>query len=332
MKRPILPAAAAAALLGAATAAAQTPTVEARVVPDSIGIGDLFTLEIDVERDQVQVTEFPLYETDDKIEVVETPPVDTLLREGRRLKLRKRYVLQAFSEGRYNLGRPGVLYADKNIVDTLYTADSLRLDVGTFQIDTAKQTIYDLKAQRTLPFRFDEIAGYLYVGLFVLLHLAALVFALRYLLGKRGRRLGDLFRPAPPAPPHVEAIRALEALHNQKLWQNDRHKAYYSGLTDILRRYLARRYDIGALEMTSDEILRAVKPFDLPRKSAAELTELLREADLVKFAKAKPEAVRNEEAYQWAYYFVEETKPVEEQPAAEAEEPFGPMPNSDRHA
>ena len=150
MKRPAFLTAAAAALLAAATASAQTPTVEARIVPDSIGIGDTFTLEIDVERDQVQVTEFPLYENDDKLEVVQSLPVDTLSREGRRLRLRKRYVMQAFSEGRYNLGRPGVLYADKNIVDTLYTSDSLRLDVGTFQIDTAKQTIYDLKPQRTL--------------------------------------------------------------------------------------------------------------------------------------------------------------------------------------
>ena len=157
MKRPAFLTAAAAALLAAATASAQTPTVEARIVPDSIGIGDTFTLEIDVERDQVQVTEFPLYENDDKLEVVQSLPVDTLSREGRRLRLRKRYVMQAFSEGRYNLGRPGVLYADKNIVDTLYTSDSLRLDVGTFQIDTAKQTIYDLKPQRTLPLRAEEI-------------------------------------------------------------------------------------------------------------------------------------------------------------------------------
>ena len=330
MKRPAL--LLAAALLGATTTAAQAPTVEARLVPDSIGIGDTFTLEIDVERDQVQVTEFPLYEDDGNLELVRSLPVDTLSQEGRRLRLRKRYVLQAFSEGRYNLGRPGVLYADKNIVDTLRTADSLRLDVGTFQIDTARQTIHDLKPQRTLPLRAEEFTGYLFGGLFLLLNLAGLLFALRYHLAKRGKHLGDLFRPAPPAPPHVEAIRALEGLHNQKLWQNNRHKAYYSGLTDILRRYLADRYGIGAMEMTSDEIIDAVRPLDLPRKSALELAALLREADLVKFAKATPEAARNEEAYQWAYYFVEETKPVEEQPSAEAEDPIGPTLNDDRHA
>ena len=49
-------------------------------------------------------------------------------------------------------------------------------------------------------------------------------------------------------------------------------------------------------------------------------------------AKATPEAARNEEAYQWAYYFVEETKPVEEQPSAEAEEPLDLTPKNDSHA
>ena len=321
MKRPAFLTAAAAALLAAATASAQTPTVEARIVPDSIGIGDTFTLEIDVERDQVQVTEFPLYENDDKLEVVQSLPVDTLSREGRRLRLRKRYVMQAFSEGRYNLGRPGVLYADKNIVDTLYTSDSLRLDVGTFQIDTAKQTIYDLKPQRTLPLRAEEITGYLFGGLFLLLNLAALLFALRYHLSKRGKHLSDLFKPAPPAPPHVEAIRALEGLHNQKLWQNNKHKAYYSGLTDILRRYLAGRYGIGALEMTSDEIIEAMRDEELPDKARRDLVSILRDGDLVKFAKATPEAEQNEADYLKAYYFVEETKVAEAEEETEGQEP-----------
>jgi len=49
---------------------------------------------IDVEKDLVQVVEFPEFEDrDGKIEVVESLPVDTLERDGRRLKLRKRYRL-----------------------------------------------------------------------------------------------------------------------------------------------------------------------------------------------------------------------------------------------
>ncbi len=296
-----------------AAAGQEIPKVTAHIEPDSILIGDRFDLVIDVEKDLVQVVEFPEFENrDGRIEFVESLPVDTLERDGRHLKLRKRYRLAAFDEGRYNLGTASVLYADKNILDTLSTRDSLYLEVTTFQIDSTSQSIYDLKGQRTLPFRLAEIRTYLLWGAAALLLLAAALYALVRWLRSRGKRFGDLFKPAPPLPPHVAAIRALEALHNQKLWQNNRHKQYYSGLTDILRTYIAARWGIGAMEMTSDEIIAAMRPVELPDKARMDLTAILRDGDLVKFAKATPPAEENEADYLKAYYFVEETKLVEE--------------------
>ena len=296
-----------------AAAGQEIPKVTAHIEPDSILIGDRFDLVIDVEKDLVQVVEFPEFENrDGQIEFVESLPVDTLERDGRHLKLRKRYRLAAFDEGRYNLGTASVLYADKNILDTLSTRDSLYLEVTTFQIDSTSQSIYDLKGQRTLPFRLAEIRTYLLWGAAALLLLAAALYALVRWRRGRGKRLGDLLRPAPPLPPHVAAIRALEALHNQKLWQNNRHKQYYSGLTDILRTYIAARWGIGAMEMTSDEIIAAMRPVELPDKARMDLTAILRDGDLVKFAKATPPAEENEADYLKAYYFVEETKLVEE--------------------
>ncbi len=297
--------------------AQETPRTTSRLEPDSIGIGDRFDLVIEVEKDLVQVVEFPTFEppAGSGFEVVALPPVDTLERDGRRLRLAKRYRLAAFEEGRFNLGRAQVLYADKNILDTLQVGDSLLLEVGTFRIDSTSHSIFDLKGQRTLPFRFAEIRGYVAWGLAALARRAPPAWARRRWLAARGRRLGDLFRPAPPLPPHVAAIRALEALHHQKLWQNNRHKLYYSGLTDILRTYIAARWEIGAMEMTSDEIVAALRDTELPDKARRDLGAILRNADLVKFAKATPEAEENEADYLKCYYFVEETKPADPDPA-----------------
>ena len=292
---------------------AAPPTITARVEPDSIGIGDRFDVVIDVDRDLVQVVEFPTFNPPPQsgLEVVESHPVDTLRRDGRHLSLRKRYTLAAFEEGNLGLGRAQVLYLDKNITDTLYTADTLRLQVGTFQIDSTSHTIYDIKAQRTLPFRYGEISGYVLWSLLGLIVLGGAIYAGRRLMARYARKVRDIFRPAPPLPPHIAAIQALETLHNQKLWQSGRHKQYYSGLTDILRTYLADRYGFGAMEMTSDEILAAVRRYDLPQKCVMDLQAILRDADLVKFAKARPEGTTNEDNYLNAYYFVEETKPAE---------------------
>ncbi|WP_064975202.1 hypothetical protein [Alistipes provencensis] len=306
-----------------AARAQDTPTVTARVEPDSIMIGDRFDYIIDVEKDLVQVVEFPEFDPrDGKIELVEECPVDTLERDGRHLKLRKRYRMAAFDEGKYNLGAAQVLYADKNILDTLRSSDSVYLEVATFQIDSTSQSIYDLKPQKNLPFRFLEIKGYATWGILILLLLLAGAYALQRWLASRGKGFGDLFKPAPPLPPHVAAIQALEALHNQKLWQNNRHKQYYSGLTDILRTYIAARWGFGAMEMTSDEIIDAMRQEELPDKARMDLTAILRDADLVKFAKATPEAEQNEADYLKAYYFVEETKLVEEDAPAEGDAPM----------
>lgn len=312
-------------LAGATAAAQQTPRVTAHVEPDSIAIGDRFDYVIDVEKDLVQVVEFLEFEDPKgQIELVESLPVDTLERDGRHLKLRKRYRLAAFDEGHYNLGTAHVLYADKNILDTLSSRDSIYLKVGTFEIDSTSQSIYDVKDLHNLPFRLGEIRTYLIWGAAALLLIAAAAWGLVRWLRSRGKRIGDLFRPAPPLPPHVAAIQALEALHNQKLWQNNRHKQYYSGITDILRTYIAARWEIGAMEMTSDEIIAAMQPVELPDKARMDLTAILRVADLVKFAKAAPEAEENEACYLKAYYFVEETKLVEEDASTEGPDPTQP--------
>ncbi|MFR9503579.1 MAG: hypothetical protein SNH73_03915 [Rikenellaceae bacterium] len=313
-------------LCGVATvtlATAQRPTVEARIEQDSVGIGDRFTYSIIVDRDMVQVVEFPEFEFNesDPIELVEILPIDTLSQEGRRIKLRRQYILTTFEEGRHNLGVASVLYLDKNIADTLHSADSIMLDVATFQIDSTSQSIFDLKRQRAMPFKFQEVKGYAKWGLIILVVLAVVIYLLSRYLEKRGKKITDLFKPTPPLPPHIEAIKALEELRNQKLWQNSKYKEYYSSLTHILRHYIARRYSIAAMEMTSEEIIEAMKGIeDLPSKSSMDLSSLLRDADLVKFAKATPEGEENEEYYHKAYYFVEETKIQEESdPNAEEE-------------
>lgn len=313
----------AAALLAVAVSGAQNraPRVSAQLVPDSVAIGGQTCLAIDVERDIMQVVDFPALPPADEqtgLEVLEEYPVDTLQRDGRRLKLRKRYRIAAFEEGLISLGRPRVLYIDKNIVDTLAAQDSLVLRVTTYLIDSTAMP-FGVKPQRKLPFRVGEVSGYAGWSLLALALLAAAVWAVLRMMRRYGRSFGSLFKPAPPVPPHVQAIRDLEELHHRKLWQNNRHKQYYSSLTDILRTYIAGRWGVGAMEMTSDEIIRALREVEMPDKSRMEMTSVLRDADLVKFAKAIPEAEQNEGDYLKCYYFVEETK-EQEAVAPEGEE------------
>ena len=305
------------------TNGAKAPKVTARVIPDSIAIGDHFTMEISITKDIMQQIAFPDFEEgklNDQIEVLAEGPLDTIRQEGRTVELRKKYLLTTFDEGIYAIGRFPLLWIDKNITDTVYSIDSMSLLVSTFQIDTATQTIYDIKPPVKTPFKIEEVIIYILAYLFVIRPL--IIAAAAFILLRRKKRTALYEKLGPVEPPHVTAIRNLEILHNQKLWQNNKHKFYYTRLTDILRGYIEGRYGIGAMEMTSDEIMQALSKEEIESKYYTNLGNVLHDADLVKFAKYVPDADANEKAYDDAYYFVENTKPteVEEAPAGEQDE------------
>ncbi|MBO5687389.1 MAG: hypothetical protein J6R84_04145, partial [Alistipes sp.] len=164
-----------------------------------------------------------------------------------------------------------------------------------------KEKMHDLEELDDI---MDDLVG--------LLLLAALLYGVKRILEHYGKSFGTIFKPAPPLPPHEEAFAALERLRVLNLCADGKHKLYYSTLTDILRTYIVRRFDVGAMEMTSDEIIEAMRGVELQQKQSMDLTMILREADLVKFAKAMPESSESEAAMRAAWEFVDATKPVEE--------------------
>ena len=346
------------AMLLSGVAMAEVPTISARFSKDSIEVGDLVEYIIDIEKDcatEIGVPDFDgnlspkerqeqakaklkmsTYEEydEDVFELIEDYPLDTLKNEGRRLTLRKRYLLAVMETGNIPI-RPTILYFDKNREqpDTLVSEDTLVLSVARYmELDTtlflkadptsqqgisvdterANSMLKDegIYTQKHLPFIFAEIRDYAIYGLIALIILSLVVWYIVWYVRNKWQGRGREVKPAPKLPPHVIAIKALDELRNRKLWQNGKHKLYYSTLTEILRLYIEGRWAVGALEMTSDEIISALRDVDIKHDSRSNLISILRTADMVKFAKALPEAEENEQLFNYAYYFVENTKSV----------------------
>jgi hypothetical protein len=123
-----------------------------------------------------------------------------------------------------------------------------------------------------------------------------------------------LVRSKPVEAPDVIALRELEQLKAEKVWQQGRVKEYFSRLSDIIRTYLENRYNFFALEQTSYEILLSVQVFIGKDANYNLLRTLLQLSDLVKFAKAEPEPEENMNQMENAIVFVRNTHP---QPQAE---------------
>ncbi|MEG2759592.1 MAG: hypothetical protein RR908_06935, partial [Rikenellaceae bacterium] len=197
-----------------------------------------------------------------------------------------------------------VMYIDKNIVDTIYSLDSIRFFVKTIAIDTTKDEIYTVKAPLKMPITWAEIQKYVWFSLLGLLILAALYYVI-----KRLRQNKSLLPQKPKLPPHILAINELEKIKKENLWQSGKVKLYYTRVTDVIRDYLGERFGVNAKEMTTDEILSIMEEqISKKGKDYQMLQELLRLSDLVKFAKLEPSPMDNQSAFDNAYYFIEVTK------------------------
>lgn len=295
--------------------------------------GDMLTVEEAKKRSEAkrQISTYEEYD-EDLYELIEDFPIDTVEIDGRRLHLRKRYRLAVMETGRIPM-LPAIAYYAKNrdVADTLFSADTLYLHVASYaELDTtlflkadptseqgigvdgelASEMLRDegIHSQKDLPFVFAEVRDYVAYGAIALIVLALVVWLVVWYVRRYKARRGVVVKPGPQIPPHVVAIKALEELGHRKLWQNGKYKLYYTSLSDILRAYIAGRWGVGAMEMTTDEIIAALRDVELSIDSRANLVAIMRTADMVKFAKAEPAAEENEDNFTKAYYFVENTK------------------------
>ena len=193
--------------------------------------------------------------------------------------IRSSVVITSFDEGNYILPPLAVLRMSKdNVVDTL-VFEPQRLEVRTMPVDTATFVVHDIKGQIRYPVTFKDVAPWLAGGLV----LAGLIW-LAVCLVIRYRRSHDA-ESAHRDPAHIVALRKLDKYRGNAMWAPEKQKAFYSGVTDALREYIAERYGVGAMEMTTAELFKDLKNTDVPKELAAELRELFERADFVKFAK-----------------------------------------------
>ena len=277
---------------------------------DTILIGDqvLWSTKIELgENDSLEVFPYESVLKDDttnaKVEVVAEFKLDTISIKNGIKELDAKLLITSFDSGSYKLPLPlFIVNPHKEDVYAL-SFETPVLSVNTIQVDTTGFVPMDIKGQIKYPVTFKEVVPWVLLGLVVL---ALLYLLLRYIKYKRENK--NFFgKPIVQDPPHIVALRELDKIHSQKLWQNGKEKLFYTGITDALREYIEGRYGVNAMEKTSSEILASLKDEAIEEKVYKELDELFQVADLVKFAKYVPSVGENEEAIPSAVRFVNST-------------------------
>ena len=240
------------------------------------------------------------------VEIADKGKNDTTALDNNRLQIKRDLTLQAFEPGTYQL--PPIIYIVGN--DTL-KSEQLTLTVDSIQVDT-NGNIKDYKPIIDEPFKLldmvpNAISNYWWAWLIGIALIATALFAY-FKWFKKG--INPLKPIKKRLPPYEEAMINLENLKKQNLWQNGQEKEYYTGLTDILRVYIDRRFGINAVEMTSTEIMEKIRQNKDAHIANDQLNNVLEIADFFKFANMHTLADDNELSFQRAVNFVEQTKPV----------------------
>lgn len=103
------------------------------------------------------------------------------------------------------------------------------------------------------------------------------------------------------------ALKKLEQLESEQLWQKGFIKEYHSRITEIIREYFEKQFGLPALERTTSESLSLLKNHKQGSKVLDITEQFLNNADLVKFAKYIPMETVNLEMMHQAKNIVKQT-------------------------
>jgi len=243
------------------------------------------------------------------IEILSGPALDSSEISGNKIRITEKYLVTSFDSGFYRIDPVFAEIADSKGLKRYYS-DYSYLEVARVKIAPADTSakIFDISAPYRAPLTLGEILPWVLLALLV----SAIIWLIVKLIIKLRRAKKEDIVPAITEPAHIIAFRELEKLQNEKLWQNGETKKYYIRLTEIIRQYLENRFGVNSLELTTSETLETlVKTGFKKDDSYNKLRSVLTGADLVKFAKYKPDPAENEWAFANSYDFVSATKAEE---------------------
>ena len=231
------------------------------------------------------------------VEVLNLSKADSTDIENDRLVIKQDVLITSFDSSLYLL--PPLKVIDG--VDTVYS-NQVALKVSTIPVN-ADKTVWKP------PFVWADYYPIIYGILLALFLICVIAYIVKRIRAKKS--LIPFKKEEPKLPPHEQAIKELDEIKQQKLWQQGRSKEYYTLITDTLRKYIEERFGINAMEMTSGEILDLIRKNSEAQSVYENLRQILQLADFVKFAKMNPLPDENDLSMMNAYLFVNQTKEEE---------------------
>ncbi len=266
--------------------------VAAAIDRDSIKIGEQLSYTVNVITDSTDLVIFPEGQTFAPLEMIDSYAVDTTYAQAK-MTLIKRYGLTQFDSGAYTIPRQTI-----SIGQTPFYTDSLRVEVNTVVVDTTKQGLYDIKDIIAVEKAFSNW----WIWVLWILGILLLIGVFLFFIIRRSRRKAEAEKKLPPFEQALVSLHQLDEEYKTPGRTTDQTttKAYYSRLTDIVRHYLDEEVYDRSMESTTGELIERLYQekesghIDFSVETIKKLEQVLRTADLTKFARITPEAGKSE--------------------------------------
>lgn len=190
------------------------------------------------------------------------------------------------------------------------TLKSVLSNPVTFNVHTLKVSVKEDIKDIKPPLRLFNYIYLIYIGIAILLLIIGYIIYRKYFKNKpqpviKAKEIKLLS--------HQLALRKLDELEREELWQKGFVKEYHSRITDIIREYFEKQFGLPALELTTTESLVLLGKHPLGRKVLDITSQFLNNADLVKFAKFVPLENVNREMMEQAREIVKKTMSVQKE-------------------
>lgn len=304
--------------LWACAAAAAAPTVEADPDRDKVTLGDVIRLVVKAEYPEGWKAELAARSSDlAPFEVLGTK----VLAEGRAGdNLRRGFLIRLtiFELGEFQIPPVPVELTDPSGRRSLLYTQPVPLRC-------LEVSPHPEKDDRIRPIKGPVALGFEAVRTVCLGSAAAvltMLLAVKVWWRRRSRRRPD---PEELKPPHERARLEYGRLQARGLLAQSMAREHFGEWTDILRRYLLRRFALDTFDQTTSQTLALLRARSLAEEPLTQIRELLQEADLAKFARYVPSAETAARLETLFFGFLEATRQAEEPAAPEtapaAEEP-----------
>lgn len=276
--------------------------LQARAWPARAAIGDEIRLVLQIEHPSnisVSPPSLKMNLAPFEVKRIESEPPQVV--RGR-VKETFRVILTVFQLGDLRIPPVSLHYTDARGQGGVAVSDPILIKVAEVPKRVSdKNDIRPIKGPVSLDTRAirNGVLGFLAVCL--ALYLTVIIIL------RRSKKLMD---PESLKPPHERAMLELERLRNGGMLEGGNVKGFYSELSDILRRYLERRFQIETFDKTTFEIIGELKRKEFATPIFEKIKTVLENSDLVKFAKMVPKRLLADELVAQLVQIVGETKPV----------------------